>query len=51
MINKHSIQKILETHLVNLSEKKGIIIDGYPRDIKQVTDFEDKVYIYMSEQL
>lgn len=43
MINKVSIQKILETHLINLSEKKGIIIDGYPRDIKQVTDFEDKV--------
>lgn len=45
MINKQSIQKILETHLVNLSDKKGIIIDGYPRDIKQVTDFEEKVFI------
>lgn len=43
MINKQSIQKILETHLINLSGKKGIIIDGYPRDIKQVTDFEEKV--------
>lgn len=43
MINKQSIQKILETHLINLSDKKGIIIDGYPRDIKQVTDFEEKV--------
>lgn len=46
MINKQSIQKILETHLVNLSDKKGIIIDGYPRDIKQVTDFEEKVFIH-----
>lgn len=44
MINKQSIQKILETHLVNLSDRKGIIIDGYPRDIKQVTDFEEKVF-------
>lgn len=43
MITKQSIQKILQTHLVNLSEKKGIIIDGYPRDIKQVTEFEEKV--------
>lgn len=44
MINKQSIQKILETHMVNLSDKKGIIIDGYPRDIKQVTEFEEKVF-------
>ncbi|XP_055295783.1 adenylate kinase isoenzyme 5 [Sitodiplosis mosellana] len=44
MINKQSIQKILETHLVNLSDKKGIIIDGYPRDIKQVSDFEEKYH-------
>lgn len=43
MINKSSIQKILQTHLINLSGKKGIIIDGYPRDMKQVTDFEEKV--------
>lgn len=45
MINKQSIQKILQTHIINLSGKKGIIIDGYPRDMKQVTDFEDKVII------
>ncbi|XP_031619357.1 adenylate kinase isoenzyme 5 isoform X1 [Contarinia nasturtii] len=44
MINKQSIQKILETHLVNLSDKKGIIIDGYPRDMKQVTDFQEKYH-------
>lgn len=47
MINKQSIQKILETHLVNLFDKKGIIIDGYPRDIKQVTDFEEKVCVFV----
>lgn len=45
MINKQSIQKILQTHIINLSGKKGIIIDGYPRDMKQVTDFEEKVII------
>lgn len=43
MINKQSISKILQTHLINLSGKKGIIIDGYPREMKQVMDFEDKV--------
>ena len=51
MINKQSIQKILETHLVNLSDRKGIIIDGYPRDIKQVTDFEDKVFNNIKNQI
>lgn len=43
MINKQSINKILQTHLINLSGRKGIIIDGYPREMKQVMDFEDKV--------
>lgn len=51
MINKQSIQKILETHLVNLSDRKGIIIDGYPRDIKQVTDFEEKVFYQHQNQI
>lgn len=45
MIKKQSIDKIMETHLVNLSSKKGIIIDGYPRDLKQVLEFEEKVRI------
>lgn len=43
MIKKQSIDKIMETHLINLSGKKGIIIDGYPRELKQVRDFEEKV--------
>lgn len=43
MIKKQSIDKIIETHLVNLSEKKGILIDGYPRDLGQVKHFEEKV--------
>lgn len=43
MIKKQSIDKIMETHLINLAGKKGIIIDGYPRNLKQVKDFEEKV--------
>lgn len=43
MISKNSVEKILETNLLQLSNKNGIIIDGYPRDIQQVRDFEKKV--------
>lgn len=43
MIQNESIAKIMETHLNNLRDKKGIIIDGYPRDFDQVHDFEKKV--------
>lgn len=43
MIKRQSIDRIIETHLVHLADKKGIIIDGYPRDLKQVMDFEAKV--------
>lgn len=43
MIKKQSIDRIIETHLVNLADKSGIIIDGYPRNLQQVMDFEAKV--------
>lgn len=43
MVKKPSIEKLIENHLVSLSDKKGIIIDGYPRDINQVKVFEEKV--------
>lgn len=32
-------------HLNDLSDKKGIIIDGYPRDLDQVKDFEQMVCV------
>lgn len=44
MVKKESIDRIIETHLVSLSNKKGIIIDGFPRNLKQVHDFEEKVF-------
>lgn len=43
MVKKESIDKIIETHLVNMSGKKGIIIDGFPRNIRQGNEFEEKV--------
>lgn len=45
MIQNQSVAKIMETHLNNLRDKKGIIIDGYPRDFDQVHDFEKKVCV------
>ncbi len=43
MVNKESIEKLLDKNILQLRNKKGIIIDGYPRDINQVQDFEEKV--------
>lgn len=43
MVKKQSVEKIIENQLIRLSEKKGIIIDGYPRDIHQAKVFEEKV--------
>lgn len=51
MIKKQSIDRIIETHLVNLADKNGIIIDGYPRDLNQVMDFEAKVCFKMKFNL
>lgn len=44
MVNKESIEKLLHTNIVQLQNKKGIIIDGYPRDINQIQNFEEKVF-------
>lgn len=49
MVTKKSIDSLIETQLMLLSDKKGIIIDGYPRDIKQVKDFEEKVNFHTKE--
>lgn len=43
LVKRSSIAHILEAHLASLSDRKGIIIDGYPRDVQQVKDFEEKV--------
>lgn len=46
MVAKKSIDKLIENQLLLLSDKKGVIIDGYPRDMNHVKDFEAKVSHY-----
>lgn len=43
MVNEESLEKLLHSNILQNSNKKGIIIDGYPRDINQVNHFEEKV--------
>lgn len=45
MVNKESIDKLLSSNIVQLQSKKGIIIDGYPRDLNQIQNFEEKVIV------
>lgn len=46
MVSKASIEKLIESQLLQLSDKKGIIIDGYPRDMTQAKEFQDKVNFF-----
>lgn len=50
MITKVSIEKLIENNLLQLMDKRGIIIDGYPRDIAQLREFEEKVKKYNHRQ-
>ncbi|XP_055589082.1 adenylate kinase isoenzyme 5 [Uranotaenia lowii] len=42
MVPKKSLEKLLENQLGQLADRKGVIIDGYPRDMEQVREFERK---------
>ncbi|XP_062548204.1 uncharacterized protein LOC134213291 isoform X2 [Armigeres subalbatus] len=42
MVPKKSLQQLIENQLAQLSDKRGVIIDGYPRDMRQVREFEQK---------
>lgn len=42
-MSKSSLEKLIDNNLSQLMDKKGIIIDGYPRDMNQVKEFEEKV--------
>lgn len=44
MVDKDILEKLLHSNIQQLMNKKGIIIDGYPRDLHQLNDFEAKVY-------
>lgn len=43
MISRESLNKMINANLMQLANKKGIIIDGYPRDMSQIQEFEEKV--------
>lgn len=43
MVSKESLDKLINNNVLQLVNKKGIIIDGYPRDMSQIHDFEEKV--------
>lgn len=43
MIAKRSLDRLIEEQLVQLADRRGVIIDGLPRDVQQVHDFEEKV--------
>lgn len=45
MVTKSSLEKLIETSLLQMMDKKGVVIDGYPRDMNQVRFFEEKVTI------
>uniref|UniRef100_A0A336KV14 CSON015556 protein n=1 Tax=Culicoides sonorensis TaxID=179676 RepID=A0A336KV14_CULSO len=42
MINIRSLEKLLENQLIQLNDKTGVIIDGFPRHINQAKYFEER---------
>uniref|UniRef100_A0AAG5CW23 Adenylate kinase active site lid domain-containing protein n=1 Tax=Anopheles atroparvus TaxID=41427 RepID=A0AAG5CW23_ANOAO len=44
MAPKKSLDALIASQLTQLADKRGIIIDGFPRDMDQVTDFERKYH-------
>uniref|UniRef100_A0A182K1R9 Adenylate kinase isoenzyme 5 n=1 Tax=Anopheles christyi TaxID=43041 RepID=A0A182K1R9_9DIPT len=42
MVPKKSLDVQIHSQLMQLADRRGVIIDGYPRDMEQVADFERK---------
>ncbi|XP_050077269.1 uncharacterized protein LOC126564310 [Anopheles maculipalpis] len=42
MVPKKSLDALIQGQLMQLADRRGVIIDGYPRDMEQVADFERK---------
>lgn len=43
MVSKGSLDKLIQANVLQLMNKRGIIIDGYPRDLTQLNDFQKQV--------
>lgn len=37
------VMKYVESHIADNMDKVGLILDGFPRNMSQVTEFENKV--------
>jgi len=47
MVSKKTVDRLIETQLKLSINKKGVIIDGYPRDMEQVKYFQNKVRLML----
>lgn len=45
LVPQDIVMKYVESFLADNIDKEGIILDGYPRDMHQVTEFETKVRV------
>lgn len=46
LVPQDIVMKYVESHIADNMDKEGIILDGFPRDMSQVTEFETKVSRY-----
>lgn len=44
-MEQNIVMKYVESHITDNMDKNGIILDGFPRDMSQVMEFEAKVRI------
>lgn len=43
MVSQDIVMQVVEQQIILNRNTDGIVIDGYPRDLNQVYEFEDKV--------
>ncbi|XP_055700183.1 adenylate kinase isoenzyme 5 isoform X2 [Phlebotomus papatasi] len=42
LVSNNVIERLLQDNFVKMRDKKGILVDGYPRDLEQLNTFEEK---------
>ena len=47
MAAKASLDKMIHSNVLQLMNKRGIIIDGFPRDMNQIQDFQENVKLQL----
>lgn len=48
-VPREMVMKYVESHIADNMDKEGIILDGFPRDMSQVAEFEHKVNHFYTE--